>query len=192
MAVVIKTTTMNTNLNKNGLTEDEFLALYKTKNYQKPSLTVDIIVIRDNSLLLIKRGNHPFINTWALPGGFSNFIESVEESAKRELKEETNLDSDNLTLVGVYSSPGRDKRGWVVSTAFSFLLEDEQSAVAGDDAAATAWFTISLTSNCVKLTKDEICIEFGYKDNKANSCSTLAFDHNQMILDALLQHKTGY
>lgn len=192
MAVVIKTTTMNTNLDKNGLTEDEFLALYKTKNYQKPSLTVDIIVIRDNSLLLIKRGNHPFINTWALPGGFSNFIESVEESAKRELKEETNLDSDNLTLVGVYSSPGRDKRGWVVSTAFSFLLEDEQSAVAGDDAAATAWFTISLTSNCVKLTKDEICIEFGYKDNKANSCSTLAFDHNQMILDALLQHKTGY
>ena len=66
---------------KNGLTEEEFLEKYKEKNYPRPYLTADIVVIglkgEQKKLLLIQRGGHPFINMWALPGGFSRQTETM-------------------------------------------------------------------------------------------------------------------
>ena len=81
---------------KNGLTEREYLAQYRADKYPRPSVTVDVCIFSraaDGSLrtLLIRRGGHPFLGWWALPGGFAQPGERVEEAAARELEEETNL-----------------------------------------------------------------------------------------------------
>ena len=83
--------------NAAGLTEAEFLANYNPGDYERPSVTVDMMVLRIKQdfsclqILLIKRKDHPFINCFALPGGFINIRESAYEAACRELQEETGL-----------------------------------------------------------------------------------------------------
>ena len=145
---------------KNGLTEAEFLKAYNPGDWRKPSLTADICIIsvKDNEdrILLIRRGNHPFLGKWALPGGFSEAGECIEDTAARELMEETciSMPSQELTLVGIYSKPGRD---------------------AADDAADAGWFTIIRDTAGWMFKKDEIEL----------SRNDLAFDHYDIISDAL-------
>ena len=86
--------------------------------YKKPSLTVDILIKIDSGLVLIKRKNDPFKGKWAIPGGFVEYGEKVENAAVREAKEETGLDVTLKEIVGVYSEPGRDPRGHVVSICY--------------------------------------------------------------------------
>ena len=134
-------------LDKNGLTEAEFLAAYRPGDYPRPSVTADIAVFREGAagmeLLLIRRGGHPFLGKWALPGGFSEPGETVDETAARELREETNLMGLPLTPVGFFSTPGRDKRAWTMSEGFAAVLPAEgPEPVAGDDARETGWFNL--------------------------------------------------
>lgn len=134
----------------NGLTEKEFLKAYKPGDYSKPSVTVDnlIFTVEDNELkiLLIKRKNHPDINTWALPGGFvecGNNSETAEEAAYRELKEETNLENIYMEQLYTWSDVNRDPRMRVMSVSFLALIDSStQNVKAGDDAKDAAWFTI--------------------------------------------------
>lgn len=95
-------------------------------------LTVDGVILYKGGVVLIKRKNEPFKDHYALPGGFVEYGETVEEALKREMKEETGLDVRILRLVGVYSDPNRDPRGHTVSVAFLCLGEGELKA--GDDA----------------------------------------------------------
>lgn len=160
-------------LDKNGRTEAEAIAIYKTKNYPKPALTADNVIFRREDgkikLLLIKRGGHPFLGKWALPGGFADMNEPVEHTAARELEEETGLTGIPQTLTGFYSAPGRDPRGWVVSAAFAALLEDGvYNAQAADDADAAAWFEVSPDGSTVYGLAPE----------------DIAFDHARIIADA--------
>ena len=79
-----------------AISEEEFLKNYNPADYDRPSVTVDILVFTlsergELSLLLIERGNHPFKGHWALPGGFVDMEEGIDEAAKRELLEETGL-----------------------------------------------------------------------------------------------------
>lgn len=104
-----------------------------------PKLTVDC-VIRDKAgggVVLIRRKHPPFQGHYALPGGFVDEGETVEQACRREVKEETNLDIDALTLVGVYSAPGRDPRGHTVSVVF-YASARTENLRAGDDAASAA------------------------------------------------------
>ncbi|MCX7990564.1 MAG: NUDIX hydrolase [Proteobacteria bacterium] len=103
-------------------------ALLKPKN---PFLTVDIIIEVEDGVVLIERKNEPY--GWAIPGGFVDYGETVETSAKREAKEETNLDIANLFLFGVYSDPKRDPRFHTVSVVFVATARGDQ-LIAGDDA----------------------------------------------------------
>jgi 8-oxo-dGTP diphosphatase len=104
-----------------------------------PLLTVDCVVVdAEGRVLLIERRNAPFKGKLALPGGFVDSSESVEDACRRELLEETGVRVRRLTLVGVYSKPGRDPRGPTVSIAYLTRV-GRRRATASDDAAAAVW-----------------------------------------------------
>ena len=164
----------------NGLTEEEFLAKYDSSIYPKPSLTADVVIFRmhdDDRLpevLLIRRKGHPFMGHLALPGGFAEKGETIETSAARELEEETGVTGLRIKLVGVYSKPGRDPRGWTVSAAFTATVKDgEIRPVAGDDAKEVCWVQVQMKDGQLAASLDGECIN-----------DELAFDHYDILTDA--------
>ncbi|MEM3452168.1 MAG: NUDIX hydrolase [Candidatus Hadarchaeum sp.] len=84
----------------------------------RPALTVDLVIKLRGGVVLVKRKNEPYRNRWALPGGFVEYGEKVEDAAVREAWEETGLRVKLLGLVGIYSDPHRDPRGHTVSICF--------------------------------------------------------------------------
>lgn len=146
-------------VNKQGLTEEEFLASYDAGKYDRQSVTVDMLIftVTDEEkknyrklpekalrLLLIRRGNHPFMNQWALPGGFVQIGESLDEAASRELKEETNIDNIYMEQLYTWGEVGRDPRTRVISVSYMALADSTRFPIeAGDDAADAAWFTVA-------------------------------------------------
>jgi 8-oxo-dGTP diphosphatase len=104
-----------------------------------PALTVDCVVVdAEGRLLLIRRGNPPHKGKYALPGGFVDVGETVEDACRRELLEETGVNAGRLQLIGVYSDPARDPRGHTCSVAFLTRIA-RAVPKAGDDAAAAEW-----------------------------------------------------
>ena len=97
-------------------------------------LTVDVVVSDGTKVVLIQRKNEPFQGAWALPGGFVDYGETVEQAALREVKEETGLDVELEGLLGVYSGPDRDPRGHTVSVVF-FAKKKKGKLKAGSDAS---------------------------------------------------------
>ena len=126
---------------------------------RRPLVAVDVVLVRrDGSLVLVKRGKEPFKGYWALPGGFVKYGEKVEEAAAREAEEETGLKVRIRGLVGVYSRPDRDPRGHVISIAF--LAEEEGGTLrAGSDASDVGCFR--------------------------ELPGQLAFDHSEIVADAV-------
>lgn len=120
------------------------------RGYRGPSLATDALVeVRigdggDPGLVLVRRGRPPFEGRWALPGGFVEVGETVEEACAREVREETGLDVEVVRLLGVYSDPKRDPRGHVVSAVFvvrpvgGTAAEAWEADLAGGDDAAEA------------------------------------------------------
>ena len=108
----------------------------KVREYRNPFPTVDVIIELAAGIVLIERKNEPF--GWALPGGFVDYGESVEEAAIREAREETSLAISNLRLVGCYSDPLRDPRHHTISIVFA--AEGHGTPRAGDDAAGLGIF----------------------------------------------------
>ncbi|MBN2795976.1 MAG: NUDIX hydrolase [Clostridia bacterium] len=145
-------------VNEQGLTEKEFLEQYDSSKYPKPSLTADVLLFTIDSikntnykkndkkvlkLLLIKRKNHPFIQHWAIPGGFVDIDEPIDMAALRELKEETNVEDVYLEQLYTFGQVNRDPRMRVVSTAYMALVDREKlNPRAGDDAQEVDWFAI--------------------------------------------------
>ena len=201
--------------------EKEYLSQYNINKYERPSVTTDIAAFmirseesdnykRDSenrlSILLVKRGVHPFMDCWALPGGFLKPNETVEECALREITEETNVVPVAILPVGVFSEPGRDPRGWIISNAFfSVITEESVKQVGGDDAADAQWFDVffeqenngdyhlslslrgSTGSESVKL--DSILkkerTKFGKNTFMIKDSGGLAFDHAGIIAAAV-------
>ena len=116
-----------------------------SKYISKIFVTVDILIINDTTeeILLIKRLNEPFKDYWALPGGFVDENEDLEEAAHRELKEETNLEVEDLYQLGAFGAPGRDPRGRMISIAYLGYSSDVENAKAMDDAKELKWFKIN-------------------------------------------------
>ena len=86
--------------------------------YVAPALTADAVLLKGREVLLVRRGREPFKGMWALPGGFVDVGETVEDATRRELMEETGLRGDIVDLLGVWSAPDRDPRGHIVTVAF--------------------------------------------------------------------------
>jgi 8-oxo-dGTP diphosphatase len=123
-----------------------------------PLLTVDCLALDSRGrVLLIKRKNPPFEGHYALPGGFVDVGETVEEACRRELLEETNVKAGKLHLVGVYSDPARDPRGHTVSVTFLTRVRGAAPR-AGDDAADAVWVanwrSLSLAFDHAKILSD--------------------------------------
>jgi 8-oxo-dGTP diphosphatase len=128
---------------------------------KNPLLTVDTVIIQNGSVVLIKRKNPPYSGSWALPGGFVEYGETVESAAVRETKEETGLDVGLDGLVGVYSDPERDPRGHVVSICFLGQITGGE-LVADTDAEDVKYFNLNEISEI-----------------------DLAFDHRNILADAI-------
>ena len=170
--------------------EKEAIEQFRKKNYPKPSLTADIAVFAEQEgalrLLMIRRGNHPFRGCWALPGGFADEGETIEQTAARELEEETGIKGLSLSLVGIYSAPGRDPRGWTVSAAYTVLLSDGMiRASAGDDAAETRWVEVKVRGGEASAPGGEAAAPGGEAEFLLPDGGEPAFDHGQIIADAV-------
>ncbi|WP_295123608.1 NUDIX domain-containing protein [Ruminococcus sp.] len=138
-------------------------------------------------LLLIRRGEEPFLGSYSLPGGFLRKGETIEEAAERELKEEAGVNEPKLIELGVYSKPGRDPRGWIISCCFIALTNTVAlSTAANSDAASAHWVELESSDKdgrtSIKLTDGEKTI-FEYSDGSIIS-NLLAFDHGEMVRDA--------
>lgn len=173
-----------------------FLDAYNIDNYFRPSLAVDIAVFAKpdaRQILLIRRGDHPYMNHWALPGGFMKSDETLEQAAVRELREETGVQTADLMPVGNYSDVGRDPRGRVVSAAFTAAVDPaEVTVLSGDDAIDAKWFAVTIEQNgdvnTLTLRNAAKTLTAVLKQNGRGyemiSNDGLAFDHAKIILDA--------
>ena len=189
--------------------------------YPKPSVTADIVAVRpayselgegqwrENpefalEVLFIKRGQWPFEGSWALPGGFIRPTETVDEGARRELREETALEADRLIPIGVFSKPDRDMRAWIISNAFVSVHKRGQGChvKGGDDAVVARWLLLKSPT----IGHGRFYLPF-YEDGKLAFCLTgsyreedlgggtvlsvednpLAFDHAKIIAQAFLR-----
>ena len=111
---------------------------HEEKKYKDPIPTVDLIVRKGNHILLEIRGHEPFAGVHAFPGGHMDYGETVEQTALRELKEETSIEAKIVGILGVYSDPNRDPRGQRVTTVF---IADwlNGNPVGADDAESAEW-----------------------------------------------------
>ncbi len=194
--------------NKDGLTEKEFLEAYNPGDYKRPSVTADIMVLGMDKqfsclkLLLIKRGNHPFINQWALPGGFINDNETAYQAAARELEEETGLNNVYLDQIYTFTKPRRDPRTWVMSIAYMALVQNLETVKGMDDACDAAWFDVTFNEDTLLLSNNEkdVTIKYdlkretfkngilsyrNYVPTHVNGFERLAFDHVEIIIESI-------
>jgi ADP-ribose pyrophosphatase YjhB (NUDIX family) len=176
--------------NKKGLTEEQFLASYDAGRYDRPSVTVDMLIftVTDEEkknyrklpekvlrLLMVQRGDHPYIGQWALPGGFVHMHESLDEAALRELKEETNIDKIYMEQLYTWGDVGRDPRTRVISASYMSLVDSSTLDVqASDDAEDAKWFTVS----CKLYQEQKTVTEKGYTLQKLFRLSLINDDNN--------------
>lgn len=138
-----------------------------TYKYPHPSVTADNVIFgfdgNNLHILLVERGLEPYKGCWALPGGFLQMDETIEECAKRELAEETNVQDVYLQQFQVFSGVKRDPRERVLTVAFFALVrKSDYEVIAGDDASDASWFLLS-------------------------ELPPLAFDHHEIIAQARIK-----
>ena len=201
---------------KNGLTEEEYLKQYRPGDYDRPSVTVDMLLFGMDEhydslkILMIKRKNHPFINKWAFPGGFVDIDESAYHAACRELEEETGLTDVYMEQLYTFTAPDRDPRMRVIDSAYITLLPT-CPVNAGDDAKDAAWFTVMLKNDELILENPQRNIRIKYSLVKRSfkngvidivnydkpipeTKEQLAFDHAQILVESImrLRNKVQY
>ncbi|MFT3738256.1 MAG: NUDIX hydrolase [Breznakibacter sp.] len=117
-----------------------------TYEYPRPALTADAVVVARSgevpSVLLVQRARPPYEGMWALPGGFVDMDEDVDEAVKRELKEETGLELDGFEQLHVFGKVNRDPRHRTVTVAYYCLVEEPKPVTGMDDAADALWFRL--------------------------------------------------
>ena len=207
----------------NYKSEEEFLKNYNSDEFDKLSMTTDILIIsvsseeKENyrktdkkmmSILLVKRDDYPFKNMWCLPGGFLNpKSETLEECAKRVLKNETNLSDIYLEQLYTYDAIDRDPRLRVVSTSYIALVDKER--LSKDLNPNASWFDVTLVeekNNVVDIILDNkseilhLTIEKTLREKKtdryqfSSKNKVLAFDHDLVVLAGLerIKNKVNY
>jgi 8-oxo-dGTP diphosphatase len=117
-----------------------------TYDYPRPMVTVDVVIVTMEDrprVLLIRRKHDPFAGAWAIPGGFVDMDESLEDAARRELFEETSIRTGALEQLHTFGDPGRDPRGRVISVVYlAQVAPNSLQPQAADDAAEVAWHSL--------------------------------------------------
>jgi 8-oxo-dGTP diphosphatase len=117
-----------------------------TYDYPRPAVTTDIVIVtrgRKPRVLLIRRKNEPFAGMWAIPGGFVEKDESLENAARRELLEETGVNADHIEQIHTFGDPGRDPRGWTISVVYLARVNPRTiEPKADDDAVEVGWHAL--------------------------------------------------
>ena len=198
------------------LSEEEkaFLTGYDISAFERPSVAADMAVfsimgeksdsisierrnpsnyrkdpLKQLKLLLIRRGSFPYKNAWALPGGVCRKGESVTETARRELCEETGVEDAYLRPFDIFSETGRDPRGWIISHAFLALINGEKYRVhEGSDAWEARWFRIEVESRDIKreISSSQAQIESIYTLN------LMCEDADDLCLTAEIKERKSY
>ena len=142
---------------------------YDPSHFPAFAVTVDVVILTMSAgalhVLLVQRGEEPFEGMWAIPGGFKRPAETLDEAARRELREETGVNAAPvLTQFRAYGDPGRDPRMNVVTVAYLAVLRDVGAIEAGTDAADAALTPVS---------------------DVLNGKLQLAFDHQQIVREAI-------
>lgn len=122
-------------------------------------VAADVIIARQDRIVLIKRRYEPFKGQWCLPGGHVEHGEQVRDAAVREAKEETGLDVQLQDLFGVYDGPGRDPRGPVISIVYTATAGQEALDPA-TDAADAEWFPVSTLPDRLGFDHDRIVADY--------------------------------
>ena len=189
-----------------GLSEEEFLRQYNPNDYIRPSVTTDLLIVgvaRDYSslkVLLVKRAEHPFIDSWALPGGFVQNDETAHCAANRIMESKTHLRNVYLDQIYTFTKPDRDPRMRVMSIAYLSLIcePDEMEESNKDD---EAWFNLSFTDDSIELSNKELNARIVYRLKKESfkngaikyenftaslkSKQSLAFDHIEIVIEGI-------
>ncbi|KRE48915.1 NUDIX hydrolase [Paenibacillus sp. Soil724D2] len=181
---------------KQGLTEAEFLQKYDASIYERPSVTVDMLIFtvvdeenenyrklpeKSLKLLMVKRGVHPYIRQWALPGGFVTEDESMDEAALRELKTETNINDVYMEQLYTWGDVNRDPRTRVISCSYMALVDCKSLEVkAGDDADDARWFNVRYSVLEEKKTMLE-------KDFMFEKVVKMTLSNDKDILEAIIK-----
>ncbi|WP_322922478.1 NUDIX hydrolase [Paenibacillus campi] len=145
-------------LDQRGWNEQQYLAQYDVSEFDRPSVTADMLIFtildeqqnnyrklpeKSLHLMMVQRGEHPYLGWWALPGGFVGINESLDEAAARELRSETGLDGIYMEQLYTWGAVERDPRTRVISTAYMALADStSQQIKAGDDARDARWFKL--------------------------------------------------
>ena len=210
-------------MNKKYNSEQEFLKAYNPNDYDRLALTVDILILsvsneetinyrktdkKKMSILLVKRHNYPFKDKWCLPGGFVDINEDLDESPKRILKKETNVENIYLEQLYTFGSVNRDPRMRVVSTSYIALID--KNRLSNNLNSNASWFDIigyEEKNNIVKITLSNGVDIVDFKISKTLRSQTtdrysfnivenndLAFDHPLVILSGIerLKNKIEY
>ncbi len=197
------------------MNEQQFLQNYSQDRYDRPSIATDIAAFSLRTVksdayraspelklcaLLVRRGGHPFQDHWALPGGFLQRGESIDECAFRELKEETNLQPVSMLWVDTFSQPDRDPRGWIISHAYaSVIAEEDAKIIGGSDAADAQWFEVIFREESkdrwnLELRNGETTLSASLQAAPSATAKTrftilenngLAFDHASILASAM-------
>lgn len=153
---------------------------YDVTKYDRPSVTVDVVIFTliDTSLhvLLVQRRNWPHEGQWAIPGGFVEMSESLDEAARRELEEETGLQDVYLEQLYTFGTPGRDPRTRVISVAYIALIRaDAQSLRVSEESTGLNWFPVNALPGVLAFDHDDIlAVALGRLRSKLEY-TTLAF-----------------
>ena len=176
-------------------------------DYPKPSFTADMCLYSEEPdglyVLLIRRGHNPSAGFWALPGGFVEPGEQVEDAAARELAEETGISGIPYEPVAVFSEAGRDPRGWTMTEAFRAKVDRcKLHAIGQDDAVEARWFRIAFTEGdgtlSMRLDGDGAVLTATLSEPyrlagqlrwRKQTADGIAFDHPKILAAALWRNR---
>lgn len=159
---------------------EEHAATYDSSRYERPSVTVDVVIFtllnRELHVLLVQRRRWPYEGYWAIPGGFIEMDESLEQAARRELEEETGVRDVYLEQLYTFGDPKRDPRTRVISVAYIAIVRaDDQELRVSDESADVRWFPVRALPQKLAFDHDTI---LGYALSRLRSkleYTTLAF-----------------